>query len=129
MTPSKIWRVVDVNQIKYIHFGHVEIFSSTGLLISLVEFRPFKKMIEVQVNQWDELSQFSFEERKLPDLIATNGALLEGFMFAIGWQNCSTNNKQFVIYGSLRRIEDTKDEWWNQGATLSSVGFFLGQSL
>ncbi|MBW0554817.1 hypothetical protein O181_094532 [Austropuccinia psidii MF-1] len=29
MTPSEIQRVVDVNQIKHIHFGHMEIFSST----------------------------------------------------------------------------------------------------
>ncbi|MBW0580587.1 hypothetical protein O181_120302 [Austropuccinia psidii MF-1] len=37
ITPSEIQRFVDVNQIKRIHFGHVEIFSSTRLLISLVE--------------------------------------------------------------------------------------------
>ncbi|MBW0532287.1 hypothetical protein O181_072002 [Austropuccinia psidii MF-1] len=40
MTPSEIWKLVDVNQIKQIHFGHVANFSSTGLLIALVEFRP-----------------------------------------------------------------------------------------
>ncbi|MBW0509877.1 hypothetical protein O181_049592 [Austropuccinia psidii MF-1] len=38
MTPSEIWRLVDVNQIKRIHFGRVAIFSSTGLLTALVEF-------------------------------------------------------------------------------------------
>ncbi|MBW0552856.1 hypothetical protein O181_092571 [Austropuccinia psidii MF-1] len=38
ITPSEIRRVVDVNQIKSIHFGCVAIFSSTRLLIALVEF-------------------------------------------------------------------------------------------
>ncbi|MBW0589985.1 hypothetical protein O181_129700 [Austropuccinia psidii MF-1] len=60
MTPSEIWRLVDFNQIKHIHFGSVAIFSSTRLLIALVEFRPFTTMSEVKVNQWDELSQFLF---------------------------------------------------------------------
>ncbi|MBW0574256.1 hypothetical protein O181_113971 [Austropuccinia psidii MF-1] len=60
MTPSEIWRLVDVNQIKHIHFGGVEIFSSTRLLIALVEFRPFTTMSEVEINQWDELSQCLF---------------------------------------------------------------------
>ncbi|MBW0491241.1 hypothetical protein O181_030956 [Austropuccinia psidii MF-1] len=63
------------------------------------------------------------------ELIETNGALLEGFLFAIGWRKCSTKNKQFGIYRSLGRIEDSKDEWWNQSANLSSVGCILGQSL
>ncbi|MBW0536033.1 hypothetical protein O181_075748 [Austropuccinia psidii MF-1] len=129
MTPSEIQRVVDVNQIKRIHFGCVAIFSSTGLLIALVEFRPFTTMSEVEVNQWDELSQLLFCERKFTDLIATNGALLEGFMFAIGWRKCSTKNEQFGLYGSLGKIESAKDEWWNQGANLSLVGCILGQSL
>ncbi|MBW0580047.1 hypothetical protein O181_119762 [Austropuccinia psidii MF-1] len=86
MTPSEIRRVVDVNQIKRIHFGHMAIFSSTRLLIALVEFRPFTTMSEVE-------------------------------------------NEQFGLYGSLGKIENTKDEWWNQGANLSSVGCILGQSL
>ncbi|MBW0560821.1 hypothetical protein O181_100536 [Austropuccinia psidii MF-1] len=38
MTPSEIQAVLDVNQIKCIHFGRVAIFTSTGLLISLVKF-------------------------------------------------------------------------------------------
>ncbi|MBW0589499.1 hypothetical protein O181_129214, partial [Austropuccinia psidii MF-1] len=95
ITPSEIRRVVDVNQIKRIHFGHVAILSSTRLLIALVEFRPFTTMSEVEVNQWDELSQFLFCEKRFTDPIATNGALLEGFMFAIGWRKCSTKNEQF----------------------------------
>ncbi|MBW0548168.1 hypothetical protein O181_087883 [Austropuccinia psidii MF-1] len=95
MTLSEIWRVVDVNQIKRIHFGRVAIFSSTGLLIALVEFRPFTTMSEVKVNQWDELTPFLFSERRFTNLIATNGALLEGFMFAIGWGKCSPKNEQF----------------------------------
>ncbi|MBW0553812.1 hypothetical protein O181_093527 [Austropuccinia psidii MF-1] len=114
MNLSAIWRLVDVNQIKHIHFGHVAIFSSTGLLIALVEFRPFTTMSEVKVNQWDELSQFLFCERRFTDPIATNGALLEGFMFAIGWPKFSTKNEQLGLYGS---------------ANLSSVGCILGQSL
>ncbi|MBW0577844.1 hypothetical protein O181_117559 [Austropuccinia psidii MF-1] len=93
MTPSEIRRLVDVNQIKHIHFGCVAIFSSTGLLIALVKFRPFTTMSEVKVNQRDELSQFLFCERRLTDQIAKNGALLEGFMFAIGWRKCSTKNE------------------------------------
>ncbi|MBW0550839.1 hypothetical protein O181_090554 [Austropuccinia psidii MF-1] len=129
MTPSEIQRVVDVNQMKHIHFGRVEIFSSTGLLIALVEFRPFTTMSEVEVNQWDELSQFLFHERKFTNPVSTNGALLEGFMFAIGWRKCSKKNEQFGLYGSLGKIENTKDEWWNQGANLSLVGCILGKSL
>ncbi|MBW0549487.1 hypothetical protein O181_089202 [Austropuccinia psidii MF-1] len=99
----------------------MEIFSSTGLLIALVKFRPFTKMSEVEVNQWDELSQSLFRKRRFTDPIATNGALLEGFMFAIGWRKCSTKNEQFGLYGSHRKIENTKYEWRNQGANLSSV--------
>ncbi|MBW0566085.1 hypothetical protein O181_105800 [Austropuccinia psidii MF-1] len=85
MTPSEIWRFVDVNQIKRIHFSCVAIFSSTGLLIALVQFRPFTTMREVEVNQWDALSQFLFCKKRFTNPIATNGSLLEGFMFAIGW--------------------------------------------
>ncbi|MBW0563134.1 hypothetical protein O181_102849 [Austropuccinia psidii MF-1] len=48
MTPSEIQRVLDVNQIKGIHFGQVAIFSATGLLIALVEFRPFTTMSAVE---------------------------------------------------------------------------------
>ncbi|MBW0473954.1 hypothetical protein O181_013669 [Austropuccinia psidii MF-1] len=36
MTPSETWRVVDVTQIKRIHFDHMAIFPLTGLLIALV---------------------------------------------------------------------------------------------
>ncbi|MBW0505805.1 hypothetical protein O181_045520 [Austropuccinia psidii MF-1] len=86
-------------------------------------------MSEVEVNQWDELSQFLFCERRFINLIATNGALLERFMFAIGWRKCSMKNKKFGLYGSLRKIEDAKDEWRNRGANLSLVGCILGQSL
>ncbi|MBW0571806.1 hypothetical protein O181_111521 [Austropuccinia psidii MF-1] len=129
MTPSKIQRVVDVNQIKRIHFGRVAIFSSTGLLIALVKFRPFTTMSEVKVNQWDELSQFLFCKKRFTNPIATNGALLEGFMFAIGWRKCSMKNEQFGLYGSVRKIENTKDEWWNRCANISLVGCILGQSV
>ncbi|MBW0582021.1 hypothetical protein O181_121736 [Austropuccinia psidii MF-1] len=86
-------------------------------------------MSEVEVNQWDELSQFLFHKRRFTDLIATNGAVLEGFMFAIGWHKSSTKNEQFGLYGSLGKIENAKDEWWNRGANLSSVGYIPGQSL
>ncbi|MBW0474118.1 hypothetical protein O181_013833 [Austropuccinia psidii MF-1] len=113
MTPSEIWRVVDVNQIKRIHFGGVAIFSSTGLFIALVEFRPFTTMSEVEVNKWDELSQFLFCKRKFTDPISTNGPFLEGFMIEIGWCKCSTKNDQFGLYGSLGKIENTKNEWRN----------------
>ncbi|MBW0500367.1 hypothetical protein O181_040082 [Austropuccinia psidii MF-1] len=129
MTPSEIQTMVEVNQMKRIHFGRMAISSSTGLLIALVEFRPFTTMSEVEVNQWDELSQFVFCKRRFTNAIATNGALLEGFMFAIGWRKCSTKNEQFGLYGSLGKIENAKDEWWNQGANLSLVGYILGKSL
>ncbi|MBW0581271.1 hypothetical protein O181_120986 [Austropuccinia psidii MF-1] len=86
-------------------------------------------MSEVKVNQWDELSQFLFREKRSTNPIATNGALMEVFMFAIGWRKCSTKNEQFGLYGSVAKIENAKDEWRNQGANLSSVGFILGQSL
>ncbi|MBW0526907.1 hypothetical protein O181_066622 [Austropuccinia psidii MF-1] len=122
ITPSEIWRVLDVTQIKRIHFGCVAIFSSTGLLSALVEFLPFTTMSEVEVNQWDELSQFLFRKNSLTDLIATNGALWEGLMFAIGWPKCSMKNEQFVLYGSVGKIKNAKDEWRIQGANLSSVG-------
>ncbi|MBW0485527.1 hypothetical protein O181_025242 [Austropuccinia psidii MF-1] len=125
MTPRQIQRVLDVNQTKRIHFGCVAIFPSTGLLISLVEFRQFTTMSEVEVNQWDALSQFLFHKRKFTNPIAKNGALLEGFMFAIVWHKFSTKNKQFGLYGSLGKIENTKDEWWNQGANPSLVGCIL----
>ncbi|MBW0495461.1 hypothetical protein O181_035176 [Austropuccinia psidii MF-1] len=128
MTPSEIWRLVDVNQMKCIHIGRVAIFSPTGLLIALVELRPFTTMSEVEVNQWDELSQFLFCKRMFTDPIATNGALMEGFMFAIGWRKCSTKNEQFGLYQSLAKIENTKDEWRNRAANLSLVGRFLGRA-
>ncbi|MBW0559008.1 hypothetical protein O181_098723 [Austropuccinia psidii MF-1] len=129
ITPSEIGRVVYFNHIKRIHFGCVEIFSSTGLLIALVKFQPFTTMSEIEVNQWDELSQFLFHKKRFTDPIATNGALLEGFMFAIGWCKCSTKNEQFGLYASVGKIENAKDEWQNQGANLSLVGCILGRSL
>ncbi|MBW0538191.1 hypothetical protein O181_077906 [Austropuccinia psidii MF-1] len=86
-------------------------------------------MSEVKVNQWDELSQFLFREKRFTNLIATNGALLEVFMFAIGWHKCSPKNEQFGLYGSVRKIENAKAEWRNQGSNLSSVGCILGKSL
>ncbi|MBW0519536.1 hypothetical protein O181_059251 [Austropuccinia psidii MF-1] len=105
------------------------IFSSTGLLIALVKFRPFTTISEGKVNQWDEFSQLLFCKKKFTDPFATNGALLEGFMFAIGWCKFSTKNEQFGIYGRLGRIKDAKDEWRKRGAILSSVVFILVQSL
>ncbi|MBW0468795.1 hypothetical protein O181_008510 [Austropuccinia psidii MF-1] len=129
MTPSEISMVVDFNQIKHIHFGHVAIFSSTTLLLALVKFRPFTTMSAVEVNQWDELSQFLFFKRNFTNPIAPNGALLQEFMFAIGWHKCSTNNKQFGLYGILAKIANTKDEWQNQSANLSLGGCILCQSL
>ncbi|MBW0546924.1 hypothetical protein O181_086639 [Austropuccinia psidii MF-1] len=125
MTPSEIRRLVDVNQIKPIHFGCVAIPSSTGLLIALVEFRPFTTMSEVKVNKWDELSQFLFRKRRFTNPIATKGALLEGFMFATGLHKCIIKNEQCGLYGSLGKIENTKDEWQNQGANVSSVSCIL----
>ncbi|MBW0494326.1 hypothetical protein O181_034041 [Austropuccinia psidii MF-1] len=86
-------------------------------------------MSEAKVNQWYESSQFLFHKRKFTDLIPTNGALLEGLMFAIGWKKCSTKNKQFGLYESLGKIENTKDEWQNKGENISAVGCILGQSL
>ncbi|MBW0476771.1 hypothetical protein O181_016486 [Austropuccinia psidii MF-1] len=129
MTPSETTRVVDVNQIKRIHFGDVALFSSNGLHITLVEFRQFTTMSEVKVNQWDELSQFLFFKSKSTNTIAKNGKLLEGFMFEIGWRKCRTKSEQFGLCGSLRKIEYTKDEWRSQDANLSLVGSILGQSL
>ncbi|MBW0488372.1 hypothetical protein O181_028087 [Austropuccinia psidii MF-1] len=117
MTTSEIWRVVDVNQIKRIDFGRMAIFSSTALLIALVEFRPFTTMSEVKVNQWDELSKFLFHKRKFTNPIVPNGELLEGFMFEIGWHKCRTKNKQFGLYGRRGKIENEND------------GCILGQSL
>ncbi|MBW0503359.1 hypothetical protein O181_043074 [Austropuccinia psidii MF-1] len=87
----------------------------------IFKFRRFTTMSEVEVNQWDELSQFSFCKIKVTGPIATNGELLEGFMFAIGWRKCSTKNEQFGPYGSLRKIENAKDELRNQGSNLSLV--------
>ncbi|MBW0581827.1 hypothetical protein O181_121542 [Austropuccinia psidii MF-1] len=121
ITPSEIRRVVDFNKIKHIHFGCVAIFSSTGLLISLVEFQPFTTMSEVKVNQWDELSQFLYCKTRFTYPIATNGALLEGFIFAIGWRKCSTKNEQFGLYGNVGKIENAKDEWQNQGANVPTM--------
>ncbi|MBW0542307.1 hypothetical protein O181_082022 [Austropuccinia psidii MF-1] len=86
-------------------------------------------MSEVEVNQWDELLQFLFREKRFTYPIARNGALMEGFIFAIGWCKCSTKNEQFCLYGSVGKIENSKDEWRNQGANLSLVGYILGQSL
>ncbi|MBW0567346.1 hypothetical protein O181_107061 [Austropuccinia psidii MF-1] len=86
-------------------------------------------MSEVKVNKWDELSQFLFRGKRFTDLISTYRALLEGFMFAIGWCKCSMKNEQFGLYGSVGKIENAKDEWQNQGANHSSVGCIIGQSL
>ncbi|MBW0539045.1 hypothetical protein O181_078760 [Austropuccinia psidii MF-1] len=74
------------------------------LLIALVELRPFTTKSEVEFNQWDELSQFLFRERRFTNPIATNGALLGEFIFAIGWRKCSTKNEQFGQ--SLGYVED-----------------------
>ncbi|MBW0517636.1 hypothetical protein O181_057351 [Austropuccinia psidii MF-1] len=50
-------------------------------------------------------------------------------MFAIGWYKCSRKNQDFGLYGSHGKIENAKDDWWNQGSNLSLVGCILGQSL
>ncbi|MBW0569325.1 hypothetical protein O181_109040 [Austropuccinia psidii MF-1] len=71
-------------------------------------------MSEVEVNQRDELSQFLFCQKRFTKPIPTNGALLEGFMFAIGWRKCSTKNEKFGLYGSVGKIENAKDEWGNR---------------
>ncbi|MBW0506349.1 hypothetical protein O181_046064 [Austropuccinia psidii MF-1] len=86
-------------------------------------------MSEVEVNQWDELSELLFREKRFTDPIATNGALLEGFMFMIGWRKCSTKNEQLGLYGSVGKIENAKHELCNQGSNLSSVSCIIGQSL
>ncbi|MBW0486646.1 hypothetical protein O181_026361 [Austropuccinia psidii MF-1] len=86
-------------------------------------------MSEVEINQWDELSQLLFFKKRFTNSIATNGALLGGLMFAIGWCNCSTKNEEFGPYGSVGKIENAKDEWQNGSANLSLVGFIPGQSL
>ncbi|MBW0560823.1 hypothetical protein O181_100538 [Austropuccinia psidii MF-1] len=86
-------------------------------------------MSEVDVNQWDEISQFLFRKKILTNPIEKNGVLLEGFMFTIGWSKCSTKNEQFCLYGSVSKIENTKDEWRNRGPNLSSVGCIIGKSL
>ncbi|MBW0545609.1 hypothetical protein O181_085324 [Austropuccinia psidii MF-1] len=52
-------------------------------------------MSEVKVNQWDELSQFLFRQRRFTDPIATNGELLEEYIFKIGWHKWRTKNEQF----------------------------------
>ncbi|MBW0545505.1 hypothetical protein O181_085220 [Austropuccinia psidii MF-1] len=122
MTPTEIRRVLDLNQMERIQFGGVAIFSKSGLLSALVKFRPFTTISEVKVNQWDELSQFLLCEKIFTDPVATNGELLEGFMFAIGWHKCSTKNEQLGMYGSVGKMENAKDEWPNRGANLSSVG-------
>ncbi|MBW0515673.1 hypothetical protein O181_055388 [Austropuccinia psidii MF-1] len=129
ITTSFSQRIVDFTQIKRIHFGRVAIFPSTGLLIALLELRPFTTMSAFEVNKWDELSQILFCKRKFTNPNTTNGELLEGLRFAIGWCKCNTKNKQFGTYGRLGRLEDAKYEWRNQGASLSLVGCILGQSL
>ncbi|MBW0558844.1 hypothetical protein O181_098559 [Austropuccinia psidii MF-1] len=43
----------------------------------------------------------------------------------LGGANEAQRIKKFVLYGSLGKIENTKDEWRNQGANLSSVGRIL----
>ncbi|MBW0539824.1 hypothetical protein O181_079539 [Austropuccinia psidii MF-1] len=108
---------------------HLMIAYNMGSAAGCILHLPFTTVSEVKVNQWDELSHFLFRKERFTDLIATNGALLEGFMFAIGWRKCSTKNEKFCLYGSLGKIENAKDEWRNQGANLSSVGCILGQSL
>ncbi|MBW0477904.1 hypothetical protein O181_017619 [Austropuccinia psidii MF-1] len=105
MIPSEIMRFVDVNQIKRIHFGRVAIFSSTGLVIPLVKFRPFTTMSEIEVNRWDELSQFVFHKRNFTDLIATNGHSLRDLCLQLGGTNSAqrTNNLVFMeVLGKLK---------------------------
>ncbi|MBW0474695.1 hypothetical protein O181_014410 [Austropuccinia psidii MF-1] len=94
-----------------------------GTILDSKGLRPFTTMSEVEVNQWDELSQFLFCKRRFTELIATNGALIEGFMFTIGWRKCSTKNENFGLYGSLGKIENAKDEWWNRVANLSLINY------
>ncbi|MBW0560122.1 hypothetical protein O181_099837 [Austropuccinia psidii MF-1] len=129
MTPSEIQRVMDVTQIKRIHFGRMAIFSSTGLLIALVKFRAFTRMSEVKVNQWDELSQFSFVKENLQTQLQQMGNYWRDLCLQLGGTNAAQRMTQFGIRGSLGRIEDAKDEWQNQVANPSSMGCILGQSL
>ncbi|MBW0499119.1 hypothetical protein O181_038834 [Austropuccinia psidii MF-1] len=106
MTPSEIRRVVDVNPIKCIHFGCVATFSSTGLLIALVKFRPFTTMSEVKVNQWDELSQFLFHKRTFTNPIATNVHYWRNLCLGLGGANAAQRMNNFVfmeVLGKLKR--------------------------
>ncbi|MBW0552200.1 hypothetical protein O181_091915 [Austropuccinia psidii MF-1] len=119
MTPSENQRVVDVNQIKRIHFGPMAIFSSTGLLIAVVEFRKFTTMSEVEVNQWDELSQFLFHGRKFSEPIAMNGALLEGFRFVIGWHKCRQRMSNLVFMEVLGKLKTQKMNGRTKGQILA----------
>ncbi|MBW0562664.1 hypothetical protein O181_102379 [Austropuccinia psidii MF-1] len=65
-------------------------------------------MGKVKVNPWDELSQFFFRKKRFTNPIATNGELLEVFMFAIEWRKCSTKNEKFVCMEVLGKLKTQK---------------------
>ncbi|MBW0478309.1 hypothetical protein O181_018024 [Austropuccinia psidii MF-1] len=119
MTPSEIQRVVDVNQIKLPHFGCVAIFSSNGLLIALVEFRPFTTMSEVEVNQWDELSQFLFCERKFTDPIQTNGNYWRDLCLQLGGANAAQRMNNLVFMEVLGKLKIQKMNGGTKGQILA----------
>ncbi|MBW0523462.1 hypothetical protein O181_063177, partial [Austropuccinia psidii MF-1] len=73
MNPSEIQRLVDVNRIKRIHFGRMAIFSSNGLLIALVEFRPFTTISEVKVNNGMNYHNSYFAKEDPPTLLQQMG--------------------------------------------------------
>ncbi|MBW0578806.1 hypothetical protein O181_118521 [Austropuccinia psidii MF-1] len=108
ITPSEIWRVVDVNQIKHIHFGRVAIFSSTGLLIALVEFRPFTTMSEVEVNQWDELSQFLFRKRDSPTRLQPMEHYWRDLCSRLGGANAAQRMNNLVCMEVLGKLKTQK---------------------
>ncbi|MBW0589876.1 hypothetical protein O181_129591 [Austropuccinia psidii MF-1] len=108
MTPSEIWRVVDVNQIKSIHFGRVEIFSSTRLLIALVEFRPFTTMSEVKVNQWDEVSQFLFREQRFTPPLQQMEHYWRDLCLQLGGTNAAQRMNNLVCMEVLGKLKMQK---------------------
>ncbi|MBW0537337.1 hypothetical protein O181_077052 [Austropuccinia psidii MF-1] len=124
MTPSEIQRDVDVNQIKCIHFGPVAIFSSTGLLIALVKFRPFTTMSEVEVNQWDALSQFLFHERKFTNPIATNGHYWGDLCSRLGGANAAPRMKNLVFMEVLGKLKTQIMNGGTKGQILAWLATF-----
>ncbi|MBW0521647.1 hypothetical protein O181_061362 [Austropuccinia psidii MF-1] len=124
MTSSEIQRVMDVNQIKHIHFGCVAIFSSTGLLIALVEFRPFTTMSEVEVKHGMNYHNSLFVKENSPTRLQQMGNYWRDLCLQLGGANAARRMNNLVFMEVLGELKTQKMNGGTKGQILAWLAAF-----